>query len=271
MGMLSLVFLEKMWMWIITELIFAIILTELIKRRESLSPIVLFVILEVSLSVSLFGGFLLEREILLLVFCIGKLGIVPLWFWVFRLFSGLDYRSLFRIIAVYKIIPLVITFLFVGRRIIAGLVCLNRVVILYLFFGVISISNLLAVLVVFSTGWLLVANARRGFRLVLFFVFYILILSSLLFSNEKNPKLIILLFYSGLPPLGSFFSKLFLLVARSRRWGILFIPLFSGLMIVASWLFIGITSRKGRRLLITFFFMLGVFVCLRSFVEALAF
>ncbi len=72
------VFLEKFWVWILTELIFAVILTELIKRRESLSPIVLFILVEVSLSISLLGAFILERKRIVLLFCVGKLGVFPL-------------------------------------------------------------------------------------------------------------------------------------------------------------------------------------------------
>jgi hypothetical protein len=55
-------------------------LTELMKRRESLSPIVLFIIVEVRLSLALLGAFFLERKSLVLLFCVGKLGIIPLWF-----------------------------------------------------------------------------------------------------------------------------------------------------------------------------------------------
>jgi hypothetical protein len=48
------------------------------KRRESLSPIVLFIMVEVRLSLSLLGAFFLESKSLMLLFCVGKLGIVPL-------------------------------------------------------------------------------------------------------------------------------------------------------------------------------------------------
>jgi hypothetical protein len=101
---------------------------------------------------------------------------------------------------------------------------------LYLFSGSNSLRNSLAVLVVFSTGWLIAAGRGRRFSICVFFLFYLLILSSLLFSEKRSPKLIMLLFYSGLPPLGSFFAKLFVL-ARSRG-GFLFVFLFSGLMVL---------------------------------------
>lgn len=135
-----------------TELLFAIMLTELMKRRESLPPLVLFIIVEVSLSLSLLGAFFLERKILILLFCVGKLGVFPLWFWVFRLFQGVDFRSMFSIMTIYKIIPLIVVCLLVRNRIVASLVCFNRLVILYLFSGVVLLRNSLGVLVVFSTG-----------------------------------------------------------------------------------------------------------------------
>lgn len=200
-----------------TELIFAVMLTELIKRRESLSPVVLFIMVEVSLSLSLLGAFFLERKRLVLLFCVGKLGIVPLWFWVFRLFQRLDFRSMFSIMTIYKIIPLIIVCLLVRNRIVSRLVCLNRLVIFYLFSGMVVLRNSLGVLVVFSTGWLLAAGVRRSLSVVLFFGFYLIILSSLLFSEREGGDLIILLFYSGLPPLGSFFGKLFVLARRRSR------------------------------------------------------
>lgn len=135
-----------------TELLFAIMLTELMKRRESLPPLVLFIIVEVSLSLSLLGAFFLERKILILLFCVGKLGVFPLWFWVFRLFQGVDFRSMFSIMTIYKIIPLIVVCLLVRNRIVASLVCFNRLAILYLFSGVVLLRNSLGVLVVFSTG-----------------------------------------------------------------------------------------------------------------------
>ena len=215
-----------------TELIFAVILTELIKRRESLSPIVLFIIVEVSLSLSLLGAFFLERKRLILFFCVGKLGIIPLWFWVFRLFQGLDFRSMFSIITVYKIIPLMMVCLLIRNSLVSGLVCFNRLVIFYLFSGVIVLRNSLRVLVVFSTGWLLVAGVGSRLSVCLFFCFYLVMLSGLLFSEREGGDLIMLLFYSGLPPLGSFFGKVFVLASRRSRWGLVFLLLFSGLIII---------------------------------------
>ena len=192
-------FLEKLWVWVLTELIFAVILTELMKRRESLSPIVLFIIVEVRLSLSLLGAFFLERRGLILFFCVGKLGIIPLWFWVFRLFQGLDFRSIFSIMTVYKIVPLMMVCLLVRNRLISRLVCFNRLVIFYLLSSIVVLRNSLGVLVVFSTGWLLVAGVGRRLSIVLFFCFYLIILSSLLFSERRGGGLsiIVVLFRSS--------------------------------------------------------------------------
>jgi hypothetical protein len=271
LGLIRLVFLEKLWIWVLTELIFAVMLTELIKRRESLSPIVLFIIVEVRLSLSLLGGFFLERKRLILLFCVGKLGVIPLWFWVFRLFQGLDFRSMFRIITIYKIIPLIMVCLLVRNRLVSSLVCLNRLVILYLFSGTMVLRSSLGVLVVFSTGWLLAAGARRRLSVVLFFGFYLIMLSALLFSEREGRDLIMLLFYSGLPPLGSFFRKLFILARRRSRWGLMFLPLFSGLIIITAWVFFRVLSRKGLKLVFLLLLLLGVFCCCWSFAEALVF
>jgi hypothetical protein len=94
-------------------------LTELMKRNEAVSPIILFVMVEVTLSLCLLGGFLLERRRIILLFCVGKLGVVPLWFWVFRLFQGMDFRSMFRIITIYKLIPLSMLCLFVSSSLVS--------------------------------------------------------------------------------------------------------------------------------------------------------
>jgi hypothetical protein len=64
---------------------------------------------------------------------------------------------------------------------------------------------------------LLAAGARRRLSVVLFFGFYLIMLSALLFSEREGRDLIMLLFYSGLPPLGSFFRKLFILARRRSR------------------------------------------------------
>ncbi len=271
LGLTRLVFLEKLWVWVLTELIFAIILTELIKRSESLSPIVLFIIVEVRLSLSLLGGFFLERKRLILLFCVGKLGVIPLWFWVFRLFQGLDFRSMFSIMTVYKIIPLIMVCLLISNGLAAGVVCFNRLVIFYLFSGVVLLSNSLGVLVVFSTGWLLAAGVRRSLSIVVFFGFYLIILVGLLFSEREGGDLIMLLFYRGLPPLGSFFGKLFVLARRRRGWGLVFLPLFSGLIVIMGWVFFRVLSNKGMKLIFVLFLLLGVFVCCWSFAEALTF
>lgn len=207
-------------------------LTELMKRNESLSPIILFVMVEVTLSLCLLAGFFLERQLLLLLFCVGKLGVVPLWFWVFRLFQGIDYRSMFSVMTIYKIIPLYMLCIFLGNSLVVCLVCLNSLVVLYLFSGTGLLRNSVATLVVFSTGWLIVSGITSSFSLVVFFLFYLLILSSLLFSERGTPKLLILLFYSGLPPLGSFFAKMFILARSPVRGGFLFILLFSALIIL---------------------------------------
>lgn len=246
-------------------------LTELMKRRESLSPIVLFIIVEVSLSLSLLGAFFLERKRLILFFCVGKLGVFPLWFWVFRLFQGLDFRSMFSIITIYKILPLIVLCLLVRNRLVASLVCFNRLVILYLFSGVVVLANSLGVLVVFSTGWLLVAGVSRSLSVLLFFCFYLIILSVLLFSEREGRDVLLLLFYSGLPPLGSFFGKLFVLASRRARWGLVFLPLFSGLMLITTWVFFRIFSRKGLKLIFFLLVLAGLFVCCWSFAEALVF
>lgn len=236
-------------------------LTELMKRSESLSPIVLFIIVEVSLSLSLLGAFFLERRRLILLFCVGKLGVIPLWFWVFRLFQGLDFRSMFSIITIYKIIPLMMVCLLVSNRLVFRIVCFNRLVILYLFSGVVVLRTSLGVLVVFSTGWLLVAGVSRRFSICLFFCFYLLMLSALLFSEKAGGDLILLLFYSGLPPLGSFFGKLFVLARRRSSWGLVFLPLFFGLIIVTVWVFFRVLSGKGVKLMISLLLLGSVFVC----------
>lgn len=236
-------------------------LTELMKRNESLSPIILFVMVEVTLSVCLLAGFFLERNLVVLLFCVGKLGLAPLWFWVFRLFQGIDYRSMFRVITIYKIIPLYMLCTFLGGNIVVWLVCLNRLVVLYLFSGTGLLRNSIATLVVFSTGWLAISGVIRSFSLVVFFVFYLFMLSSLLFSEKSTPKLIILLFYSGLPPLGSFFAKIFILASRSVGRGFLFVFLFSGLMVLTVWTFVSLATEKGLQLVALLLVILGVFVC----------
>ena len=270
-GLVRLFFLEKLWIWVLTELIFRLMLTELIKRTESLSSIVLFIILEVSLSVSLLAAFFLERRLLLSLFCIGKLGLIPLWFWVLRLFNGLDSRSLFRIMTVYKIIPLRILLIFVRRSFVLSLVCLNRIVVFNLLGRRFSLNTLLGLLVIFSTGWLLAASTRRRFSVVLFFILYLFMLRILLFSEKVDISLVSVLFYSGLPPLGSFFGKLFVLSRRGRAWGILFIPLFIGLMVVTVFLFLTTPSKKRRMVFFLFFLRAGLFLYWRSFAEASAF
>jgi hypothetical protein len=259
--MIRLLFIEKIWIWIVTELLFAIMLTELMKRRESLPPLVLFIIVETSLSLSLLGAFFLERKVLILLFCVGKLGVFPLWFWVFRLFQGVDFRSMFSIMTIYKIIPLIVVCLLVRNRTVAGLVCFNRLVILYLFSGAVLLRNSLGVLVVFSTGWLLTAGVSRRFSVILFFGFYLFILSALLFSEREGRDLFMLLFYSGLPPLGSFFGKLFVLGRRGSSWGIVFLPLFFGLIMITSWVFFRVSSNKGLKFLFVFLFVTRVFLC----------
>lgn len=71
---------------------------------------------------------------------------------MFRLFRGLDIRSIFSVITIYKVIPLMMICLCVSSSLVVTIVCLNRLVILYLFSGSIVLSNSLGVLVVFSTG-----------------------------------------------------------------------------------------------------------------------
>jgi hypothetical protein len=59
---------------------------------------------------------------------------------------------MFRIMTIYKIIPLAIVCLLLGSGLVTTLVCLNRLVVFYLFSGTVVLSNSLGVLVVFSTG-----------------------------------------------------------------------------------------------------------------------
>lgn len=59
---------------------------------------------------------------------------------------------MFSIITIYKIIPLIVVCLLVRRRLVGGLVCFNRLVILYLLSGMLLLRTSLGVLVVFSTG-----------------------------------------------------------------------------------------------------------------------
>lgn len=217
--------------------------------------------MEVTLSLCLLTGFFLERGVMLLLFCVGKLGMAPLWFWVFRLFQGIDYRSIFSVMTIYKIIPLYILCTFLRGNIVIWLVGLNRLVVLYLFSGTGFLSNSVATLVVFSTGWLAISGSISSFSLGVFFIFYLFILSSLLFSERGRLKLIILLFYSGLPPLGSFFAKIFIICRRGINRGFLFVFLFSGLIILTVWTFISLISDKGLQIVAFLLVLLGIFVC----------
>ena len=86
-------------------------------------------------------------------------------------------------------------------------------------------------------------------------------LSALLFSEREGRDLFMLLFYSGLPPLGSFFGKLFVLGRRGSSWGIVFLPLFFGLIMMTSWVFFRVSSNKGLKFLFVLLFMARVFLC----------
>lgn len=168
---------------------------------------------------------------------------------------------MFSVITIYKIIPLIIVCLLIRNRLVAGLVCFNRLVIFYFFSGVVVLRSSLRVLIVFSTGWLIAAGVSRRFSVVVFFCFYLIILSALLFSENGGGDLLLLLFYSGLPPLGSFFGKLFVLARSRSGWGLVFLPLFLGLLVITRWVFFRVLSRKGLKSIFVLLLLVGVFVC----------
>ncbi len=97
--------------------------------------------------------------------------------------------------------------------------------------------------------------------MVVFFLFYMIMLGFLLFSEVGGGDLVMVLFYSGLPPLGSFFGKLFVIISAGRRLGLVFVPLFAGLMIITVWVFFRAFSKKGSKLMAFLLVLLGVFVC----------
>ena len=86
-------------------------------------------------------------------------------------------------------------------------------------------------------------------------------LSALLFSERGGGDLTMFLFYSGLPPLGSFFGKLFVLAGRRSRWGWVFLPLFFGLMIITVWVFVRVLSNKGFKSFFVLLLLVGMFLC----------
>lgn len=255
----------------LTELIFGLMLTELIKRRERLTSTIVFIIVEVSLSLSLLISFLRRNEFFICLFCLGKLGAFPLWFWVFRLFQGLRFSSLFWVISVYKVIPLRMAFLLLNTNVLSWLVSLNRLVILYLFFYTKNFRGSLTVLVIFSMGWILARRISRSLSIFIFFRLYVVILRGLLFSEKNEPRGALLLFYSGLPPLGSFFGKLFVFFRTAGSIGIQFLPLLLGLILVTSWIFLSLVRKKGLQTLGLLFLIMGFFLYLWSFAEALVF
>lgn len=104
------------------------------------------------------------------------------------------------------------------------------------------------------------ARVGRSFALFIFFIFYLVMLCFLLFSEVGGGDLVMMLFYSGLPPLGSFFRKLFVLVRRGSGLGFSFVPLFFGLMVLTVWVFFRTLSSKGSKLIILLLVIGGIFV-----------
>jgi hypothetical protein len=107
-------------------------------------------------------------------------------------------------------------------------------VILFLFSYIKRFRGVLATLVIFSMGWILGTRLRRRLSILFFFVLYLSMLGGMFFREKNEPAITALLFYSGLPPLGSFFGKLFVFFRARGGVGLQFIPLLLGLMMVTS-------------------------------------
>ena len=185
------------------------------------------------MSLCLLVGFLLNSSVLVEVFCLGKLGLFPFWFWVFRMFDGVEYRLMMAVISIYKIIPIGLRFSFLPPSWVSILILLNSVIFIRLLRRINNVSQLLSILVIFSTGWL-IARFWAGVEiLVLFFGLYATMLLGLLFREKEGViNNTLLLLYAGLPPLFSFFAKLIILTGRTGGLVVVFLPLFLRLTLV---------------------------------------
>lgn len=204
-------------------------------------------------------------DIFLYIFFLGKVGLFPFWFWVFRLFFDTSVFCSFLFVGIYKLVPFMLFIWLCDLFVLNEFFFLNVLSVILIYFFLFDFSGFVSCLSIFSACWLLLGFFFSSFFGLVFFLFYLLFLFCLLFLKFRVTEGSIMIFgvimlYIGLPGFFSFFLKFFVVLCRLDFFVFVVLLLFSFLL-----MFVLIVFFVSHRSSFFFVFFLSLSLILFSF------
>ena len=195
------------WIWFELCLLLIIVIAT---RETPSSSLLIFLLFELGFSLCYLLWSFWEVAFFYTIFCAGKLGLFPFWFWVFRFFQDFSFRLCIIVITFFKVLVVVILVSFSPSVPFLLLVCLNFFRAFGLFLSIQDLKIFFCFCVILSRSWL-VFFVFRELTFVYFLVYFLMLWSMLLLLfKEVFSSFFVFLwmrFYLGFPFLGSFFIK----------------------------------------------------------------
>lgn len=174
------------------------------------SSLFTFFLVELLFSLVFLFWILFSFDWLFVVFLVGKVGLFPFWFWVFRVFDGFSLRVCLVIMTFFKCVVFVFFFVFYDGVFLGFFLVLNLLCSFLLFSSLSDLKICFCFFSLFSGGWLFFLSGREVF--LVYFLVYFFLLWGVFFVCSFFDFLFgffWVFFYLGFPFFFSFFVKVF--------------------------------------------------------------